>query len=99
MKSGVLPLEPGLEVQRRQAADRGALLAMMVDAGRQRDLGAQVRGLHLEARELVVLRDGALFTWSMKMMYGSPVSMRAVRMRIHRARAETVRITAPGPWG
>ena len=51
----VLPLEPGLEVQRGQAAHRGALLAVMVDAGRQRDLAAQVGGLHLQPRQLVML--------------------------------------------
>jgi hypothetical protein len=33
----------------------GALLAVMVDAGRQRDLAAQVRGLDLQPGELVML--------------------------------------------
>src|SRR5205814_7390945 len=45
----------GLDVERGEAADRGALLAVMVDAGRQGDLAAQVRGLDLEAGELVML--------------------------------------------
>ncbi len=85
----LVPLEIGLEVERRQAADRGALLAVMVDAGRQRDLAAQVRGLDLEARPACDARARALFTWSTNTRYGSPVSTRAVRMRIHRARAET----------
>ena len=53
----VLPLEPLLQVQRRQAAHRGALLAVLVAAGRQRDLAAQVGGLHLQPGQLVVLRQ------------------------------------------
>ncbi len=40
----LVPLVPGLDVERGQAAHRGALLAAMVDAGRQRDLAAQVGG-------------------------------------------------------
>ena len=56
----LVPLEIALEVERRQAADGGALLAVMVDAGRQRDLAAQVRGLDLEARELVMLGPGVV---------------------------------------
>ena len=51
----LVPLEPGLEVQRRQAAHRRALLAVMVDARRQGDLGAEVRGLDLQPGQLVVL--------------------------------------------
>src|SRR3546814_15393720 len=43
-----LPLMEVFEVQRRQAADRGALLAVLVNAGRQGDLAAQVRGLDAE---------------------------------------------------
>ena len=38
-----------------QAAHRGALLAVLVDAGRQRDLAAQIGGLHLQPGQLVVL--------------------------------------------
>ena len=37
----------------------------------------------------------ALFTASSKIMYGSPVSIRAVRIRTHRLRAETVRTSSP----
>ena len=50
-----VPLVPGLEVERREAADRGAVGAEMVLAGRQRDLRAQVRGRHLEAEVAVML--------------------------------------------
>src|SRR3546814_11040159 len=39
----VLPLEVLLEVQRRQAADGGALFAMMVLDGRPGDLAVEVR--------------------------------------------------------
>ena len=52
----VLPLEPALQIERRQAADRGAPLAMLIDPGRQRDLAAQIAGLDLEPGQLVVLR-------------------------------------------
>src|SRR5687767_15411118 len=45
------PLVPGLEAEAGEAADRGALLAEMVLAGRQRDLGAEVGGRHLERSE------------------------------------------------
>jgi hypothetical protein len=51
----LVPLEIGLEVQRGEAAYRRALLAEAVDAGGQRDLAAQVRGLDLQAGELLVL--------------------------------------------
>ena len=37
----------------------------------------------------------ARFTWSMKIIYGSPVSTREVRMRIHNERAGMVRTIAP----
>ena len=37
----------------------------------------------------------ARFTWSEKIRYGSPVSIRAVRMRIHNPRAEIDRTTDP----
>ncbi len=46
---------PGLEVERGQAADRGAIVAEMVLAGRQGDLRAQVRGRDLEAEIAVML--------------------------------------------
>src|SRR3546814_8464150 len=39
----VLPLIPGFEVQGREAAHRGAIVAEMILAGGQRDLAAQVR--------------------------------------------------------
>ena len=44
----LVPLVPGLEVERGQAAHRGAVVAEVVLAGRQRDLRAQVRGRDLE---------------------------------------------------
>src|SRR3546814_3838904 len=53
----VLPFQEMLEIERGEAADRGALVAEMVAAGGQRDLGAEVRGLHPEADQLVMLRD------------------------------------------
>jgi hypothetical protein len=56
----LVPLEIGLEIERAQAAHGGALLAVMVDAGRQRDLAAQVRGLDLEAGQLVVFGPGVV---------------------------------------
>ena len=43
----VLPLQPAFEVKRRQATHRRPLLAMVIEAGRQRDLAAQVARLHL----------------------------------------------------
>ncbi len=49
------PLVPGLEAQRAEAADRGAVGAEMVLAGRQRDLAAQVGGGDLEAEVAVML--------------------------------------------
>ena len=49
------PLVPGLDVERRQAADRGAVLAVMVDAGGQRDLAAQVGGVDPKAQLTLVL--------------------------------------------
>ncbi len=56
MKVRVLvPLEIGLEIERGEAAHGGALLAMVIDAGRQGDLAAQVRGFDLEACQLVML--------------------------------------------
>ena len=56
----LVPLEIGFEIERAEAAHRGALLAVMVDAGRQRDLAAQVRGLDLEAGQLVMLGPGVV---------------------------------------
>src|SRR3546814_13167351 len=50
-----VPLVPGFEVQRREAADRGAIVAEMVAARRQRDLRAEVRGRDLEAEVAVML--------------------------------------------
>jgi hypothetical protein len=51
----LVPFEIGLEIERGEAAHGGALLAVMVDAGRQGDLAAQVGGLDLQAGELVLL--------------------------------------------
>src|SRR5690606_18747827 len=51
----VLPFKEGLEVQRGEAADSRALFAQMVATCRQGDLGAEVRGLYLKPRELVML--------------------------------------------
>src|SRR3546814_5683686 len=50
-----VPLVPGFEVQRGEAADRGAIVAEMVAARRQRDLRAEVRGRDLEAEVAVML--------------------------------------------
>src|SRR3546814_17544296 len=47
----VLPLIPGFEVQGREAAHRGAIVAEMILAGGQRDLAAQVRGGNFERSE------------------------------------------------
>src|SRR3546814_17276960 len=44
----VLPLIPGFEVQGREAAHRGAIVAEMILAGGQSDLAAQVRGRNIE---------------------------------------------------
>ena len=51
----VLPLVPGFQVERRQAADGGAVFALMVDAGRQGDFRTQVRRRHLQPQLAVVL--------------------------------------------
>jgi len=51
-----LPLVPGLEVQGAEAAHRGAVVAEVVAAGRERDLRAQVRGRDLEPELAVMLR-------------------------------------------
>ena len=56
----VAPLVPGLDIQRRQAADRGAFLAVMIDAGRQGDLAAQVRGRDLQAQLALMLGQRAV---------------------------------------
>jgi hypothetical protein len=45
-----LPFVPGFQVERREAADRRAVVAQMVDAGGQGDFRAQVRGRDLEAQ-------------------------------------------------
>ena len=52
----VFPLEPGFEVERRQAAHRRALLAVLVHPGRQGDFTAQIGGFHLQPGQLVMLR-------------------------------------------
>jgi len=50
MKVGlVAPLQEPLGVHRREATDRGALLAQVVGAGVQQDLRAEVRLAHLQA--------------------------------------------------
>ncbi len=56
----VLPIVEIFQIERRQAADRRALLAVMVDAGGQRDLAAQVRGFDPQAGQLVMLGQGAV---------------------------------------
>ena len=56
----ILPLDEALDVQRRQAAHRRAVIAEMVNARGQGDLGTQVRGLDRQARELLVLGDLAV---------------------------------------
>ena len=56
----VAPFQEGLGVDRRQAADRGALLAQVVLAGGQHDLAAQVRLAHLQAQLALVLRHRAV---------------------------------------
>jgi len=93
----LVPLEVGLDVERGEAADRGALACR---DGRRRS--AKVISLHrfevltLEAGEPCDARAIALFTWSTNTRYGSPVSMRAVRIaNPQRARAESLRWTAP----
>ena len=53
----LFPLLIGFQVEGGKAADRGAVDAMMVDAGRQRDLAAEVRHLDAQTRQLVVFRD------------------------------------------
>src|SRR3546814_6875200 len=54
------PFRVFLEIQRRQAADRGALTAEAVEAGRQRHLGAEIRGLDLQPLQLLMLRQRSL---------------------------------------
>ena len=56
----VAPLEERLGVDRRQAADRGALLAQVVGAGVQHDLRAEVRLAHLQAQLALMLRQSAV---------------------------------------
>src|SRR3546814_12476196 len=51
----VLPLIPGFEVQGREAAHRGAIVAEMILAGGQRELAAQVRGRNLEPQLAMML--------------------------------------------
>src|SRR3546814_5629508 len=50
-----VPLVPGLEVQRRQAAHRRAVVPQMVAAGRKRDLRAEIGCRHLQAKIAVML--------------------------------------------
>ncbi len=52
----VVPLVPGLQVERGQAAHRRAVVAEMIDPGRQGDFRAQVRGRDLEPELAVMLR-------------------------------------------
>ena len=56
----VLPLEPAFQVQAGQAAHRRPLHAVLVEAGRQRDLAAQVGGLHLQPGQLLMLGQRAV---------------------------------------
>jgi len=55
-----LPLFPGLEVERGEAAHRRAVIAEVVDAGRQGDFRAQVRGRDLEPEIAVMLGHHAV---------------------------------------
>ena len=45
-----------LKIERGKATDGGPRLPQMVDAGGQGNFGAQVRGLDLQPRQLVMLR-------------------------------------------
>ncbi len=54
------PFVVGFEIQRGEAADRRALLAVMIAAGGQGNLGAQVAHFHFQAELLVMLGDGAV---------------------------------------
>ena len=49
------PLVPGLDIERGQAAHRGAFLAVMVGAGGQGDLAAQIGGVDLQAQLALML--------------------------------------------
>jgi hypothetical protein len=55
-----VPLVPGFEVERGQAAHRRAVIAEVVDAGRQGDFRAQVRGRNLEPQIAVMLGHHAV---------------------------------------
>ena len=50
-----VPLVPGFEVERRQAADRGAIVTQMVAARGQRDFRAEVGGRNLQPQIAVML--------------------------------------------
>jgi hypothetical protein len=56
----VAPLQEGLGVDRRQAADGRTLLPQVVEAGVKHDLRAQVRLTHGQAEVPLVLRHGAV---------------------------------------
>ena len=55
-----VPLVPGFEVERRQAADRGAVIAEMVRPGGQGDFGTQVGRADLQPQIALVLGHGAV---------------------------------------
>ena len=55
-----VPFVPFLEIERGQAAHCSAIVAEMVDAGRQCDFGAQVRGRDLEPQFAVMLGHHAV---------------------------------------
>ena len=57
-------LAPGrkmLQIERRQAADRGPLVAQMIGARGQGNLGAQIRGFDRQAGQLLMLRQLAVY--------------------------------------
>ena len=56
----VLPIHVFRCIERRQAADRGALLAVLVEPGRQHDLGAQIGLADLETQLALVGRQGTV---------------------------------------
>ena len=56
----VVPLVPSFDIQRRQAAHRGAIIAQMVRPGGQGDFGTQVRRRHLQPQITLVLGHGAV---------------------------------------
>ncbi len=56
----ITPFEEGFGIDRRQAADGGAVAALVIDAGVQHDFRAQVRLADLQAQVALVRRHGAV---------------------------------------